>query len=149
MDLVPLVRDEVYRIAVEALCNAFHHAHAKRIEVEIHYDKRRLRMRIRDDGKGISQKVLGAGGRAGHGLPGMQERAALVNGKLSILSGPNLRGQGGADDSGGHRLSKTGWRQIRRLNPYRSKPPHRQPHQLDAITPIADMPWPSDPIDPS
>src|SRR5580704_16704884 len=48
--------------------------------------------------------------------------AALVNGKLSILSGPNLRGQGGADDSGGHRLSKTGWRQIRRLNPYRSKP---------------------------
>src|SRR5262249_4510830 len=34
-DLVPLVRDDVYRIAGEVLRNAFRHAHAKRIEVEI------------------------------------------------------------------------------------------------------------------
>src|SRR5262249_14099628 len=56
-DLVPLVRDEIYRIASEALRNAFRHAQARRIEVEIHYDNRRLRMRVRDDGKGIDQKV--------------------------------------------------------------------------------------------
>src|SRR5262249_51450958 len=70
MDLIPLVRDEVYRIAVEALRNAFRHAHAKRIEADLHYDKRQMRMRIRDDGNGISQNVLDTGGRDGHhGLP--------------------------------------------------------------------------------
>jgi signal transduction histidine kinase len=86
-DLAPLVRDEVYRIAGEALRNAFQHAQARRIEVEIHYDQRRLRLRVRDDGKGIDPKVLGAGGRAGHyGLLGMHERAKLVGGKLAVFS---------------------------------------------------------------
>jgi len=86
-NLAPLVRDEVYRIAIEALRNAFRHAHAKRIEVEIHYDKRELQLRVRDDGQGIDQTVLGKGGRSGHhGLPGMQERAKLVGGKLGVWS---------------------------------------------------------------
>jgi signal transduction histidine kinase len=85
-DLAPLVRDEVYRIA-EALRNAFRHAHAKRIEVDIVYDRRQLQLRVRDDGQGIDQTVLSKGGRAGHqGLPGMQERAKLVGGKLSVWS---------------------------------------------------------------
>ena len=86
-DLAPLVRAEVYRIAGEALRNAFRHAHAKRIEVEIRYDPRQLRMRVRDDGKGIDPKVLSQGGRSGHhGLPGMHERAKLVGGKLAVWS---------------------------------------------------------------
>jgi signal transduction histidine kinase/ligand-binding sensor domain-containing protein len=86
-DLPPLVRDEVYRIAGEALRNAFRHAQAKRIEVEIDYEQRRLRLRVRDDGKGIDPQVLDAGGRAGHhGMPGMQERAALAGGQLAVWS---------------------------------------------------------------
>jgi signal transduction histidine kinase len=86
-DLAPLVRDEVYRIAGEALRNAFRHSGARRIEVEIHYDARRLRMRVRDDGKGIDPQVLSAGGRSGHhGLPGMRERAELVGGELAVWS---------------------------------------------------------------
>jgi signal transduction histidine kinase/ligand-binding sensor domain-containing protein len=86
-DLPPLVRDEVHRIACEALRNAFRHSGAKRIEVAIHYDKRQFRVRVRDNGKGIDPAVLGTGGRAGHhGLPGMQERAKLVEGKLVLWS---------------------------------------------------------------
>jgi ligand-binding sensor domain-containing protein/signal transduction histidine kinase len=86
-DLAPLIGDEVYRIAVEALRNAFHHANAKRIEVEVHYDRREFRLRIRDDGKGIDPKVLAGGGAAGHfGLAGMHERAAIVGGTLTIWS---------------------------------------------------------------
>ena len=85
-DLAPLVRDELYRIAGEALRNAFRHSGARRVEVEIHYDTRRLRMRVRDDGKGIDPQVL-AGGRSGHhGLPGMRERAELVGGNLAVWS---------------------------------------------------------------
>ena len=34
-ELHPIVRDEIYKIAAEALRNAFRHAHAGRIEVEI------------------------------------------------------------------------------------------------------------------
>ncbi len=85
--LVPLLQDEIYRIASEALRNAFLHAQARRIEVEIRYDQRQLRLRIRDDGKGIDPKVLDAGGRVGHhGLPGMHERAKLVGAKLAVWS---------------------------------------------------------------
>ena len=86
-ELAPLVRDDVYRIASEALRNAFLHAHAGRIEVEIQYDPRQLRLRVRDNGKGIDPKFLEGGGRAGHyGLPGMHERAKLVGGKLAVWS---------------------------------------------------------------
>ncbi len=86
-NLAPLVGGEVYRIAGEALRNAFLHADARRIEVDIHYGKRGLRLRVWDDGKGIDPKVLAAGGLDGHhGLPGMQERANLVGGKLTLSS---------------------------------------------------------------
>src|SRR5262249_47922459 len=75
-DLAPIVQDDVYRIVCEALRNAFRHAGAANVEVELHYDERQLRVRIRDDGRGIDEDVLQKGGRSGHhGLQGMQERA--------------------------------------------------------------------------
>ena len=64
--MAPLLQDEVYRIARELLRNAFRHAQAGRIEVEIRYESRQLRVHVRDDGKGIDSEVLKAGGRAGH-----------------------------------------------------------------------------------
>jgi signal transduction histidine kinase/ligand-binding sensor domain-containing protein len=88
-DLPPLVRDEVYRIGVEALRNAFRYAEAGEIEVEIRYDPRRFTMRVRDNGKGIDPAVLNGGGRAGHhGLAGMHERASLAGGTLAVWSKP-------------------------------------------------------------
>jgi len=86
-NLHPILRDEVYRIAGEALRNAFRHAQAHRIEVEIRYDERQLRLRVRDDGKGIDAKLLRDDGRARHyGLHGMRERAKVVGGKLAVWS---------------------------------------------------------------
>jgi signal transduction histidine kinase len=86
-ELHPILRDEVYRIAGEALRNAFQHAQAQRIEVEIWYDERRFRLQVRDDGKGINPKLLNEGGRPGHyGLRGMRERAKLLGGKLAVWS---------------------------------------------------------------
>jgi signal transduction histidine kinase/ligand-binding sensor domain-containing protein len=83
--LRPLVRDEIYRIAGESLRNAFRHAGAKRIEVELCYDERRLRLRVRDDGKGIDPQFLRAQGRPGHyGIPGMRERAKLMGASLAV-----------------------------------------------------------------
>jgi signal transduction histidine kinase len=86
-NLHPILRDEVYRVAAEALRNAFRHAHAQRIEVEILYGEKWLRLRVRDDGKGIDPKLLSGDGRAGHyGLHGMRERAQLAGGKLVVWS---------------------------------------------------------------
>jgi signal transduction histidine kinase len=86
-ELHPILRDEVYRIAGEGLRNAFRHARARRIEVEIRYDARELRVRIRDDGIGIDASVLGHDGRAGHwGLPGMRERAERIGGTMDLWS---------------------------------------------------------------
>jgi len=83
----PILRDEVYRIAAEALRNAFRHAHARQIEVEIRYDETQFELRIRDDGKGIDPKVLSGDGHAGHyGLPGMRERAKLIGCKMTVWS---------------------------------------------------------------
>jgi len=86
-NLHPILRDEVYRIAGEALRNAFRHAQARQIEVEIHYDERRLRLRVRDDGKGMDPEILGEHSRPGHfGLHGMRERARIVGGQLDVWS---------------------------------------------------------------
>ena len=63
-DLHPILRDEIYRIASEALRNAFRHARARRIEVEIRYDAWELRVRVRDDGIGIDASVLMQGAPA-------------------------------------------------------------------------------------
>jgi signal transduction histidine kinase len=85
--LYPILQDEVYRIAREVLRNAFQHARARQIEAEIRYDDRLLRLRIRDDGKGIDPKVLQEGGRAGHwGLPGIRERAKQIGARLDFWS---------------------------------------------------------------
>jgi signal transduction histidine kinase len=88
-ELHPISRDEVYRIAVEAIRNAFKHAQAQRIEVEIQYQEQQFRLRVRDDGKGIDGKFVNEDGGQGHyGLRGMRERAKLLGGKLTVRSEP-------------------------------------------------------------
>lgn len=82
----PMIRDEVYRIGREALVNAFLHARANSIEVEVEYAGRYLRVLVRDDGRGIDAQVLHSG-REGHwGLSGMRERAESIGATLRLRS---------------------------------------------------------------
>src|SRR5207248_6886230 len=82
-----ILRVEVYRIAAKALRNAIRHEQTHQIEVELRYDEKDFRLRIRDDGRGINREVLSGDGREGHfGLHGMRERAKLVGGELAIWS---------------------------------------------------------------
>jgi signal transduction histidine kinase len=87
--LRPLVRDEIYRIAGESLRNALRHADAKRIEVDLCYDERQLRLRVRDDGKGIDPRFLREGQAGHYGIPGMRERAKLLGAVLTIWTAPD------------------------------------------------------------
>jgi signal transduction histidine kinase len=82
----PALQGEVYRIARESLGNAFRHAQARHIETEITYGES-LRLRFRDDGKGIDPSVVEYGGRPGHwGLPGIRERARQIGAQLEVWS---------------------------------------------------------------
>jgi signal transduction histidine kinase/ligand-binding sensor domain-containing protein len=85
--LNPLARDEAWRIAGEALRNAFRHADARNVNVTLHYGARQFRMTIVDDGKGIEAATLAGQQPASHfGMPGMRERAAVLGGELDIRS---------------------------------------------------------------
>jgi signal transduction histidine kinase len=69
------------------MVNAFRHAQAHTIEVDIFYDRTALRLTLRDDGSGIDAAVLRSGGREGHyGLLGMRERAKRIRAQLQIWS---------------------------------------------------------------
>jgi len=84
--LHPLLRDDVYRIACEALRNAYHHAQASHIEAEVTYGAREVRVSIRDNGNGIDPQHVSAG-RSGHwGLINMRERAERIGSTLSLWS---------------------------------------------------------------
>src|SRR5262249_41485405 len=83
----PMVSEEAYCIGREAIVNALTHSKGHHVEVEITYDPRQFRLRIRDDGRGIENRVLADGGRADHfGLPGMRERAQRIGGQLQLWS---------------------------------------------------------------
>lgn len=84
--LHPVLRDEVYRIGREAILNAFRHARAKNIEIELKYSSKRLCVLVRDDGCGIDPNIVQTG-RDGHwGLSGMRERADRIGAELHVLS---------------------------------------------------------------
>jgi ligand-binding sensor domain-containing protein/signal transduction histidine kinase len=86
-NLSSTIREEVCRIAVELLRNAYQHAHAHRIETEIRFANETLRLRIRDDGGGIDPEVLKEGGRPGHwGLRGIRERAERIGAHVDFWS---------------------------------------------------------------
>jgi signal transduction histidine kinase len=82
--LRPIIRDEVYGIGREALVNAFRHAGANNIEVEMEYAARRLRILVRDDGCGIGPQTPSSGSDGRRGLSGMRERAEGIGARLKV-----------------------------------------------------------------
>ncbi len=82
--LLPGVAEELYLIGREAVLNALQHSRARAVEIELTYHQRELRLRIRDDGVGMTQHTPN---RPGHwGLDGMYERAERLGARLDVLS---------------------------------------------------------------
>jgi signal transduction histidine kinase/ligand-binding sensor domain-containing protein len=83
--------EHLYHIGREALLNAFRHAGACRIELELGYAQEHITLQVRDDGAGIPEEVLAAGELPGHwGLTGMRERALQIDATLEFWCRPNL-----------------------------------------------------------
>ncbi len=76
------------RVAQEALHNVERHASARHLNVRLEFGGDRVRLVIRDDGRGLetrpsASELLDAGKL---GLVGMQERVRLVGGRVNIVS---------------------------------------------------------------
>jgi signal transduction histidine kinase len=84
--LKPAVQEQIFLIAREALLNALRHSEATKVEVEIEYLPRKLRVVVRDAGRGIDPQVLQLGKRDHWGLTGMSERAASIGAKVRVWS---------------------------------------------------------------
>lgn len=74
----------VYYIAEEALNNALKHAAASQVTVALRRSQSGLELEIADNGCGFDPATV----RAGLGLTGMGERAALLGGELNLASAP-------------------------------------------------------------
>ncbi len=90
-----------YRIIQEALTNVARHSGAAEASVRISLDRQMLRLEIEDRGAGFDPTALA--GKTSCGLSGMRQRAALLGGKLTLISAP----------SAGARVSAE-WREVPR-----------------------------------
>lgn len=83
----PLVIDELYASGREAIVNAFKHANANSVRVDLRYGKKGIQVEIADDGKGIDAQVIRDRGVPGHwGLRGIHERMERIQGSCLVTS---------------------------------------------------------------
>lgn len=80
----------LYRIVQEALTNVAKYAHAQTVHVTLKEEDDQVYATITDDGLGFDMEKLQktSGQERGLGLVGMQERAHLLDGTLTIQSSP-------------------------------------------------------------
>jgi signal transduction histidine kinase len=88
--LTSQVENNLLRIGQEAINNAVRHAQARMINVSLSFDAERVRLDVRDDGRGFDARNGGDdNGSEGHfGIVGMRERAAGMGGTVVVNSSP-------------------------------------------------------------
>ena len=82
-----------FRIAQESLNNCRKHAKASQAKIDIHFNHKRIRMKVSNNGEGFNVKEAWkkSSDKGSLGLMSMRERADLIGAKLKIESEP---GQG-------------------------------------------------------
>jgi signal transduction histidine kinase len=81
----------LFRVAQEALSNVVKHSGAATADLSLHYAPNAVHLSVVDRGQGFVAGLPAEASRPAWGLLGMQERAALLNGRCDIHSTP---GQG-------------------------------------------------------
>jgi two-component system sensor histidine kinase UhpB len=84
------VETALYRIVQEALTNVARHSRARSVRIAIECDPSQVRATIEDDGIGFDPEALREAPDASKhlGLTGMEERAALLEGTVTLDSRP-------------------------------------------------------------
>jgi len=80
----------VFRIIQECMNNIIKHADASHVNIYLQYRDRNVRINVRDNGVGFDLNTVNIGHahRPSLGLAGMEERAALLGGHVTIQSRP-------------------------------------------------------------
>jgi len=86
--LPPEVELALYRVAQEALSNVAKHAHASEAWLVLRCRGPRVILEVKDNGRGFSLSEVLGDGQKGLGIMGMQERLALIGGRLRLRSRP-------------------------------------------------------------
>jgi signal transduction histidine kinase len=88
--LEPALETACFRFVQEATTNIVRHAQAQHAWIEARRHNDRLRVSVRDDGKGfdVATATREAIARGSLGLLGMQERVGLAGGRLNVSSRP-------------------------------------------------------------
>ena len=76
----------VFRIVQKSFSNIVHHAGAQKVNLRLGMQSGLLTLAIQDDGCGLDPQNIDYSNQ--HGLLGMQERAAMAGGKLTVHSQP-------------------------------------------------------------
>jgi signal transduction histidine kinase len=89
-DLDPADREQVVRIAREAIINAVRHGKAEHIEVHLGSAQSGLLLRVSDDGCGIDDPAAAAqSSGTGLGMGAMRAGARVLGGRLVAQAGPD------------------------------------------------------------
>jgi PAS domain S-box-containing protein len=81
----------IYRVLQEVFNNILRHAHASRVDLDMRRSGNTVEFEVRDNGVGFRvDRTLSSSARGGghQGLRGLQERARLLSGTLSVRSAP-------------------------------------------------------------
>jgi signal transduction histidine kinase len=84
--LSALAGNDVLQVGRQAIANALQHAGATEIQVLVSYGPKDLRLRVLDNGCGITEQQLNRRGSGHYGIQGMYERAERIGGTISIRS---------------------------------------------------------------
>ncbi len=84
----PAVTTALFRVAQEALTNVVKHAGARHVVVRLSYGGEAVHLQVEDDGQGFDTSAMANPDRPAWGLVGMQERTALLGGRLRLRSRP-------------------------------------------------------------
>ena len=113
MVMHPIARDEVYRIALEAIRNACIHSRASEMNIELCYG-RDLTVTIHDNGRGFDPSLVRTGKPGHFGISGIKERASRIGAQVSFTTAVN-DGTGFSLVVPGRMIfqsSRYGWRQL-------------------------------------
>jgi len=82
------VESELLKIAMEAVANVLQHAGATHLDIQVQYEIKRLRMKIEDNGVGLSSDLADTTPAGHFGVIGMRERAQAIGGTFTMTSAP-------------------------------------------------------------
>jgi signal transduction histidine kinase len=87
-EIQPEMKITLFRVVQEALTNVIRHSQAAHATVRLYFQPKSVSVQVEDDGVGFDTSLIMDRRHPSWGLMGMEERASLLGGTLSLRSSP-------------------------------------------------------------